>query len=103
MALAHVAAHVPSLGEWLNPGLSPRLDQGSYPILNPRSNSTTGNDTVNMFLDSANSQYEYGASIITACVDQTVYAIQCTAGPMDVNSKTCGPNAVVSFNTFPYR
>jgi len=98
MAFAIGAAHAPSLDSWLNPGLSPRVDQGVYPVLQARNGSTTANNTVNMFIDSTNSNYEYAASIITACVDQTVYALQCTAAPVGVGSNTCGPNGAVSFN-----
>ncbi|KAE9369692.1 hypothetical protein N431DRAFT_413964 [Stipitochalara longipes BDJ] len=96
MPFALGAAHAPSVGDWLSPGLSPRLDQGSYHILDARDNSTTANATVNMFIDSEGSDYEYAASIVTACVDQTVYALQCTAGPSNVGSETCGPNAVIA-------
>jgi hypothetical protein len=107
MAFALVARHVPTL-DWFNPGLSPRMDQASYHILDARQNSTisntttTANATVNMFIDSEDSSYEYAASIVTACVDQTVYALQCTAAAEfdPVGSNTCGPNAVVSFPLF---
>lgn len=96
MALALGAAHVPSLGDWLSPGLSPRMDTPAYPMLHARNNSSPANNTVNMFLDSIDGNFEYAASIVTACVDQTVYAIQCTGGPTRFGSATCGPNAVVS-------
>ncbi|KUJ13378.1 uncharacterized protein LY89DRAFT_721403 [Mollisia scopiformis] len=95
MAFPLGAAHAPSLGEWLIPGLSPRMDQ-AYTNLNTRDNSTTGNSTINMFIDAESSDYEYAASIVTACVDQTVYAIQCTANLPLVDGATCGPNGVIA-------
>lgn len=100
MSLGLVAARAFHLGEALMPGLGPRMDQGSYQVLEARQNSTIGNSTVtvNMFIDSENSDYEYAASIITACVDQTVYALQCTSAPDTVGAATCGPNAAVSSN-----
>lgn len=101
MAFALGAANAPSLGPWLNPGLSARVNQGPYPIIQARNDSITRNNTVNLFIDSANDNFEYGASIVTACVDQTVYAIQCTSGPWSVGSATCGPNGAVSFNHAP--
>jgi len=100
MALALGAANAPSLDDWLSPGLSPRVDLSPYPILHARNTSTTRNNTVNLFIDSAYSAGEYDASIITACVDQTVYAIRCTTAPGFVGSETCGPNAVVSLTLF---
>lgn len=105
MAFAHGAANAPSLGDWFSPGLSsglsPRADPGPYPILNARNSSTTGNNTVNMFMDSIDDRFEYAASVVTACVDHTIYAIQCTAGPAVGGTTICGPNVPVSFNSLP--
>jgi len=98
MAFAIGAAHAHSLNGLFSPGLTPRFDQSASPILDARDNSTTTNNTVNMFIDAQGSDYGYAASVITACVDQTVYALQCTSGPVGVGSQTCGPNGVVSFN-----
>ena len=98
MAFAIGAANVPSLGDFHAPGLRARMDHSSLPILNTRNTSSSGNDTVNLFLDALYEDFEYGASIVEACADQTVYAIQCTDGPAYVGSETCGPNGAVSFN-----
>jgi hypothetical protein len=102
MALDIVAGTSPAFGAvggWLSaPGLiSPRFDERSR--LQARDNSTASNSTVNLFLGSGGAEFrdwDYAASIITACVDQTVYAIQCTSAPQSVGSATCGPNAPVS-------
>ena len=102
MAFALGAAHLPSLGGWLTPpGLSPRMDQGKYPVLNTRNESTTRNNTVNLFIDSLGEDYEYAASVITACADHTVFALQCTATQVGVPTEACGPNAVVSAKDLP--
>jgi hypothetical protein len=108
MALAIGAAHAPSLSGWLGPELSPRVDgvdQPRYPVVRARNSSTTGN-TVNMFIDAQESDFAYAASIVTACADQTVYEMRCTSGPASIGTKTCGPDAAVSFThlaffTFP--
>jgi hypothetical protein len=97
MALAIGAANVPSIDNWLNTGVAPRFDETSYPTVHARQNSsTTSNDTVNMFIDGASSEFEYGASIVEACADQTIYAIQCTSAPSYYGLETCGPNGAVS-------
>ncbi|KAB5549541.1 hypothetical protein GE09DRAFT_176912 [Coniochaeta sp. 2T2.1] len=49
--------------------------------------------TVNLFIDAMSPRQQYGASIVDACQDHTIYAIQCTSGPPSVGSATCGPNA----------
>lgn len=100
MALALGAAQVPSLSNWLSPGLIPRMEMPTYPILHPRNDSSSANNTINMFLDSTNDKFEYAASIVTACVDTTVYALRCTNGP--VGYATCGPNAAVSHPPLPF-
>ena len=99
MALALGAAQVPSLAYWLSPGLNPQANQ-AYRNVNPR--DTTGNSTVNMFLDARSNEFEYAASIVAACADQTVYALQRTGvtGQTSVGSETCGPNAGVSYHSF---
>lgn len=107
MSFAIGAANAPSLGGWIIPGLTPRMtDQGPapYAVINARNNSATPTargDTVNMFVDSLYDDVEFAASVVTACVDQTVYAIQCTSAPSSIGTKTCGPNGPVSFNFRP--
>ncbi|KAI1323261.1 hypothetical protein F5Y16DRAFT_403568 [Xylariaceae sp. FL0255] len=49
---------------------------------------------VPLFLDAAD-DYKFAGSIVSACSDATVYALQCTEGPDDVGSATCGSNAEV--------
>ncbi|KAK9799962.1 hypothetical protein SCARD494_01755 [Seiridium cardinale] len=67
-------------------GVSPRAEPaGDWPRLHTR-NDTTGTNstypTVNLFIDDdGSSAWKYVASVVTACADQTVYALQCTAGP----------------------
>ena len=57
--------------------------------------------SVNLFINDAfDGDAGYAASIVTAFTDATVYAIQCTSGPALVGSKTCGPDAVVSYLNF---
>ncbi|ELR05338.1 hypothetical protein VC83_06531 [Pseudogymnoascus destructans] len=100
MAFSLAGANVPALsGDWFNPGLTPRMtgkDQtpAPFPVLNVRNNSATptarGN-TVNLFIDSESEEIEFAASIITACVDHTVYAIQCTKAPASIGTN-CGPD-----------
>lgn len=99
MVLAFGAAQASSLGlgDFLGTGISPRMDESSYHVLDARQNSTTASATVNMFIDAQSNDFEYAASIITACVDQTVYALQCTSAPVGVDPSACGPNAGVSF------
>lgn len=107
MSFAIGAANAPGLGEWVNPGLTPRMtDQGPapYAVINARNNSATPaprGDTVNMFVDSLYDDVEFAASIITACVDQTVYAIQCTSAPSSIGTESCGPNGIVSSSSRP--
>jgi hypothetical protein len=73
MSFAHGIAHAPvgSLGDWFTPGASgPSPRMVSAYNLNPRDNSTTTvNNTVSMFLDSASDEFKYGASIVSACVE----------------------------------
>ncbi|KAI0968834.1 hypothetical protein F4678DRAFT_187691 [Xylaria arbuscula] len=53
----------------------------------------SGNDTVNIFIDSPDAEdYEYAASVVAACATQTVYEVRCTAGAAGV----CGSNAAVA-------
>lgn len=93
-----VAAHAPGLlNEWLGPALMPRVDQDVFPTIHAR-NTSTETDTVNLFIDSVNEDYEYAASIVTACVDQTVYALQCTSAPLGEGTAACGVNAPVNFD-----
>jgi len=59
-------------------------------------NSTNSkNATVNLFInDALGGQAAYAASIVTACADQTIYAIRCTSARF-AGAATCGPNAPV--------
>ncbi|KAK6088527.1 hypothetical protein SCUP234_00407 [Seiridium cupressi] len=67
-------------------GVSSRAEPaGDWRRLHTR-NDTTGTNstypTVNLFIDdNGSSAWKYVASVVTACADQTVYALQCTAGP----------------------
>jgi hypothetical protein len=51
--------------------------------------------TVNMFIDSEDPDYEYGASIIRACADVTVLELQCTASA-GRRAQECSSDAAVS-------
>ncbi|OWP01184.1 hypothetical protein B2J93_5464 [Marssonina coronariae] len=103
MAFAIGGASVPSL-PGLMPGLLPRVPPAPVPLspapatLHRRQNGTApspaARETVNLFIDSTDADWEYAASIIAACADQTVYAVQCTSGGDLVGAQTCGPNAV---------
>ena len=65
-----------------------------------QNNSISSGNTVNLFInDDLGGDAGYGASIISACSDQTVYAIRCTSA--NVPGETCGPNAPVRTNQFP--
>jgi hypothetical protein len=73
-------------------------NEASFPIIHARNESTTKKDTVNMFIDGLYDDFAYGASVVEACAERTVYAMQCTSAPARryVGSETCGPNGVVS-------
>lgn len=75
----------------LAPGGSP------YPVLQPRQNGSAPENTVNMFVDSVGEDWSWAASVVEACADQTVMALQCTsAGSVSfVGQETCGPSANV--------
>merc|ERR1711939_1175217 len=82
---------------FVSPGVGARAVEygaSSYPVLHPRQNSTTPSDTINMFIESMDGDWEYAASIVEACADQTILALRCTSGGDIVGSSTCGPNAV---------
>lgn len=108
MAFALGAANAPALGDWINSGLAPRaVDQylEPYPVLNARNASTTpatpGN-SVNMFIDSLYEDVEFAGSIVTACADQTVFAMRCTSAAESLSNSVgldCGPNGSVSFTS----
>jgi hypothetical protein len=64
--------------------------------------SNSSEPSLNLFVnDSFNGDAVYAASIVTACADQTVYALQCISGPASASPSTCGPSAPVSFLSFP--
>ncbi|CAN8097549.1 unnamed protein product [Discula destructiva] len=61
-----------------------------------QSNSSSAIPTVNMFInDDLNGDAAYAASIVSACADKTVYALQCTSAE-DVSQSTCGPDAPIA-------
>ncbi|KAI1863418.1 uncharacterized protein JN550_009529 [Neoarthrinium moseri] len=102
MALQHGAAHAASLGDLSAlSAFFPRAEHESLPQLAARDNSsaTSNAPTVNLFLDAYTDDFSYAASIVTACKDQTVYAVRCTAGPATITVEgleldpSCGPNA----------
>lgn len=65
-------------------------------VLAQDSSATSAAPTVNMFInDVYDGDASYAASIVSACSDQTVYALQCTSAA-EAASDTCGPNAPVS-------
>ncbi|KAH8657887.1 hypothetical protein BX600DRAFT_439068 [Xylariales sp. PMI_506] len=79
-----------SLGDWIPSDATPEFAK-----LSVRNDTTsTTNDTINLFIDGEYSDFGYAASIVTACADQTVYALRCTSAPAGVvGSATCGPSA----------
>lgn len=95
MSLGFIAAGAPVFEGLPSLGLTPRMNHGQYANLHARNTSETPN-TVNLFLDVTEDDYEFAASVITACVDQTIYALQCTSASGFVGGATCGPNAAVS-------
>jgi hypothetical protein len=94
MAVAFGAVNAANLG--LGGWLAPR-DVADYSAkmetLEKRADSQT--DIVNLFVDVQDEGYELAASVVAACKDHTVYAIQCTAGSSDPD--VCGSNAPVRF------
>ncbi|OBT73101.1 hypothetical protein VF21_07620 [Pseudogymnoascus sp. 05NY08] len=99
MAFSLAGANVPALGgDWFNPGLSARMagkeqEPAHFPVLNVRNNTATPTPrgkTVNLFMDSESEEIEFAASIVSVCVDRTVYAIQCTKAPASIGTD-CGP------------
>jgi hypothetical protein len=69
MAHALGAAHAlaEGLGDLFIPGLGLRMEQ-TYD-LNPRDNSPTENNVVNMFVDGASNGFKLAASVVTACAE----------------------------------
>lgn len=99
MALLHGAAAAPTgFNDWFDSALAPRME--GHSLYNRQSNSTNSG-TINMFIDSTNSRFEYAASIVEANSCQTIFALQCTDAPSYVGTQTCGPNAPVSHTAFP--
>ncbi|RYP62849.1 hypothetical protein DL769_007143 [Monosporascus sp. CRB-8-3] len=63
-----------------------------------RQNGNSSDDTINMFIDSEYTGEEgarYAASVVNACPDMTVLALQCTAGPSYLVDGACGSDAAV--------
>ncbi|KAK5657208.1 hypothetical protein OQA88_3266 [Cercophora sp. LCS_1] len=66
--------------------------------------------TVNMFVDGADEDMKYVASIVDVCTDKTTFALRCTSGPAYLPSGACGSNglevtltsgpAIYQFSTF---
>jgi len=100
-ALAFAGASLDGVGQSLNSLAleAPTVNKArTFPTLFARNDTggDHGNTTVNMFIDDAfDGQAGYAASVVTACLDQTVYAIRCTSARF-AGSNTCGPNAPVS-------
>lgn len=66
--------------------------------------STSSTPSVNLFInDALDGDAAYAASIVTACADQTIYAIRCTSGPVYVEPSICGPDALVGSLILPRR
>jgi hypothetical protein len=79
----------------------PRLDVGNNS--SSTNNSTTGGQSVNLFMDAMDPDMKFVASVVAACKDQTVYAIQCTTAPSYIPTAACGPQAPVSHKPVPPR
>jgi hypothetical protein len=96
------AAHAPAVEAlgWSTADFNVLRDRdiNSLRVLAPRNETAMSSDTVNLFIDAIDENFGYAASIVEACVEQTVYALQCTSG--NVGSATCGPNGAVSFPVF---
>ena len=100
-------ANLPGFVEFANPGLTRRHEQGRYPIIQARNDTSTAplNNTVNLFMDVESDDYGFVASVITACLETTVYAIRCTKAPKNEveilaglgfnPGDICGPTASV--------
>src|SRR3954453_21560072 len=99
-----VAAQAGSIGGFIVPGLTPRAPvPAPYPVIHARNDTNTRNNTVNLFVEASGNDYEFAASIVEACVETTVYAIQCTKGTVPKSvllggvaaTEVCGPKAAV--------
>jgi len=53
--------------------------------LHPRDNSTAGNNTVNMFIDSESGQFRYAASVVTACAEYVKSPPDCRKSPRELD------------------
>lgn len=80
---------------------SSRTSTTSIPASTPGSGNATVTNTpsINLFVNGLSAEDGYAASIVSACGDQTVYAIKCTSGPAIYEPSTCGPDAPVSCHT----
>ena len=78
-----------------------RTTTTSIPASTPGSGNATVTNTpsINLFVNGLSAEDGYAASIVSACGDQTVYAIKCTSGPAIYEPSTCGPDAPVSCHT----
>ncbi|KAI1263764.1 hypothetical protein F5Y18DRAFT_115740 [Xylariaceae sp. FL1019] len=84
MALNVVAAHAHGLD--LGNAFAPQITPA--PKLLARADDAP---QVNLFIDGDDEDFEYAASVVSACSDATIWALRCTDG--NVGSATCGPNA----------
>lgn len=76
---------------------APVVQRSNFRTVVARNDSAS---TVNLFIDAADENMQYAASIIDACSERTVYAIHCTKGPSYIGSATCGPNAAVRVSIY---
>ncbi len=77
------------------------LQRQEFPRLAARNTSTTANNTINLFFDGASPLLQYAVSVVSACADTTVYAVQCTAAPASIQVEACGPDGPVSTQLLP--
>ncbi|KAJ3556732.1 hypothetical protein NPX13_g10074 [Xylaria arbuscula] len=104
MALNIAAAHAASNLD-VGSNIFASRDLFTSANLNPlEARQDSGNDTVTLFIDSAEpDSYEYAASVVAACSSETIYALQCTAGGPD---SVCGdsvPAITVTENASEYK
>jgi hypothetical protein len=59
----------------------------------PRNDSAV--PTVNIFVDGAERDMGFAASVVDVCADATTYALRCTSGPPSLMSVACGANVEV--------
>ncbi|KAI0395166.1 hypothetical protein F5Y17DRAFT_457215 [Xylariaceae sp. FL0594] len=77
MALAPIAGNIINFGSDL---FQPRDFAVEARADAPANDNTT---IINVFLSNPDPKYEFVASVVEACADKTVLAVQCTKGPTD--------------------